>query len=102
VASTLKLTRTWSGMDGRTWDVVIDGQPAGSIGPSETVDLEVQPGGHTVRLRSTLRFVSPQRSFEAADGQVVSFTCHATRWWPRMLASLVKNDLWITLREHHQ
>jgi hypothetical protein len=45
-----------------------------------------------------LSLTSPQRSFQAADGQVAGFSCSAQLLWPMMVASLVKHDLWIVLR----
>jgi hypothetical protein len=55
----------------------------------------------TATLRMTRTWassLSPERSFEAADEHVVSFRCHSQQYWPMMLASLVKPDLWISLR----
>jgi hypothetical protein len=45
-------------------------------------------------------------SFEVTDGQVAGFSCHPrsltplifTRWTVWLLATLVKNDLWISLK----
>lgn len=70
----------------------------GSIGGRKTVEVPVEPGRHTLHL-SSHRHCSPQQSFEAADGQVVSFWCHAARVWPVYLAALVKPDLWISLKQ---
>lgn len=97
--ATLTVARGWSGIDGRDWEIIVDGQPAGSIGPRQTVELHVEPGQHTLRLRSARRLLSPERPFDATGGQVITFNCHAARWWPRMLVSLAKKDLWITLRQ---
>ena len=47
---------------------------------------------------SVQRHVSPVRSFEAADGEVVGFWCRAQMLWPLEIAALIKNDLWITLK----
>lgn len=96
--ATLVLSRTWGGFDRRTWQIVVDGQGTGTIDQRQTVELAIQPGHHTLRLRSSRRFVSPERSFDARDGDGIRFTCHAPRIWPMMLASLAKPDLWITLR----
>lgn len=96
----VRLTRTWSSFVDRTgdWQVLIDGDKAGSIAKRQTVELPVEPGQHTLRVRSSGRFRSPERSFDIADGQEFGFHCHGQRYWPLMLASLVKPDLWITLR----
>ena len=50
--------------------------------------------------------LSPERSFEVIDGQVVGFSCHPrslttlifTRWSVWLLATPVRNDLWISLK----
>ena len=78
---------------------MIDGRAAGSIARQETVDLPVMPGHHTLRIRSSDRFISPERAFEAADGQVLGFWCRSQGLWPMYLAALVKPDLWITVRQ---
>ena len=43
------------------------------------------------------RFTSPERSFEAADGEVVSSTCPLI--WPQAAAAVVVPSLWISLRQ---
>jgi len=57
----------------------------------------VEPGRHTVRIGSG-RHVSPTRTFEIAEGEMVSFWCRGAMLWPLMIAALVKPDLWITFR----
>jgi MFS family permease len=80
------------------WQIMIDGTPSGSIVNDHAVELPVEPGRHSLRLRSSWRFASPEWSFEAAEGEVVSFTSHAPLIWPQAAPSLVKPDLWITLK----
>src|ERR1700681_1786652 len=90
----------------RTWQVVIDGGIVGSISNQQTVELPVEPGRHTLRVRSMENLLSPEVSFEVTDGQVVGFSCHPrsltplifTRWTVWLLATMVKNDLWISLK----
>lgn len=98
-SATLKLSRRWGGLidRNREWQITIDGDVVGSIASRQTVELGVHPGHHTLRL-STHRHISPERSFEAADGQVVSFWSRAANLWPIWIAALVKPDLWITLK----
>ncbi len=66
--------------------IVLDGKVVGSIAPGSTVGVAVDPGSHTLRIKSP-RHASPERSFQVGDGDVVTFsTRHATfgrRWWPR-------------------
>jgi len=99
--ATLRLSRTWSGIgiggqsDG--WKIAIDGTVVGAIASRETVEVEVAPGHHTLRLGSGRR-LSRLRSFDATADEVVSYQCHGPRIWPLLLAALIKSDLWITLR----
>jgi hypothetical protein len=51
---------------------------------------------HTLRLSSG-RSTSPERSFDAADGEVVSSTCPLI--WPQAAAAVVVPSLWISLRQ---
>jgi hypothetical protein len=39
-----------------------------------------------------------ERSFDVAQDEVAGFSCNGPRFWPQLLAALVKPDLWITLR----
>jgi hypothetical protein len=70
----------------------------GSIASQSTAELAVEPGSRTLRL-SSHRHLSPERSFEAGEGQVVSFWCRAAMFWPRYVAALVKPDLRISLKQ---
>lgn len=80
------------------WQILLDGKPAGSIANDRDVELPVEVGQHTLRLSSG-RFTSPERPFDAADGQVVSFTCHAPLFWPQAAAAVIVPGLWISLRQ---
>jgi ABC-2 type transport system permease protein len=99
--ATLTLVRKWGGLfdRNREWQIVIDGHEVGSIASQKTVELPIEPGPHTLRLGSH-RHISPQRSFEAEDGQIINFWCRGAMGWPRYVAALIKPDLWISLREH--
>ena len=98
--ATLKLSRRWGGAIDRSreWQIVMDGNVVGSIASQKTVELPVEPGHHTLQLGSHRHF-SPERSFEVADGQVVSFWCRGAMVWPMYVAALIKPDLWISLRQ---
>ena len=82
----------------RPFEILLDGTVAGAISRRETVELPIEPGRHTVRLRSG-RHLSPERAFDARDEEMVNFTCHGARIWPIYVASLVKPDLGISLRQ---
>ena len=99
---TVRLVRTWSGIaiggQGEQWDIAIDGVVVGSIAGKETVEVAVGPGHHTLRLGSG-RHRSRERAFDVGPGEVVGFSCRGPRFWPELLVALVKNDLWISLRQ---
>lgn len=102
MTTTLRLSRTggsWAINRSHPWQIVIDGTVVGSIVKRETVEVAVEPGGHTVRVNASERFRSRERSFDAADEQMVSFRCHGPLLWPMMVAALIKPDLWISLRQ---
>jgi hypothetical protein len=107
MSATLTLTRTrfdlglgpWIDKKAGEWQVIVDGTVAGSITTQETVEVPVEPGHHTLRLKKSARFLSPERSFEAADEAVIRFHCRCAVLWPQFLAALVKPDLWISLRQ---
>jgi hypothetical protein len=95
------LVRTWSGIgigaQSEQWNIAIDGIVVGSIANKETVEVAVEPGHHTLRLGSGSHR-SAERSLDVAEDEVVGFRCHGPRIWPMLVAALVKNDLWISLR----
>jgi len=100
MTTTLRLSRKWGGLTDRNskWQIIVDGNVAGSIDRQQTVEIPVERGHHTLRVERSKRFLSRERSFEAADEQVVGFWCRSQLMWPMYLASLVKPDLWISLR----
>lgn len=95
---TLKLTREGFGMELRRgqFEISVDGRNIGSLNYGDTVEAQVEPGHHTFRIRAG-RYSSRDCSFDAADGEVVSFRCHGAMVWPRWVASFVKPDLAISL-----
>jgi hypothetical protein len=107
MTATLTLTRTplrlgigpWIDNRGGEWHVVVDGTVAGSIAKKETVEVPIEPGRHTLRITTSGRLLSPERSFEAADDADVRFRCRAAMLWPLWVAALVKPDLWISLKQ---
>jgi hypothetical protein len=99
VSAILKLTREGSGLELRrgTFDISVDGTSESAIEWHETVEMRLDPGHHVLRIRAG-RYSSPDRSFEAADDEVVNFRCHGAMMWPRYVASIVKPDLAISLK----
>ncbi len=52
MTATLQLTRTWAALTDRgKWQILIDGTAVGSIDRKETVELPVEPGHHTLRVK---------------------------------------------------
>ena len=101
MTSTLQLTRTFGGVTDSKgkWQILIDGTAVASIDPKQTVELPVEQGHHTLRVKRSERFLSRERSFDVADEQVVSYSCHSQLLWPMYLGALIKPDLWIVLRQ---
>jgi hypothetical protein len=61
------------------------------------VELPVEQGYHTLRLSSD-RHHSPERSFSAAEGQIVNFSCRTAVFWAQYVAALIKPTLWVSLK----
>jgi hypothetical protein len=100
MAAALQLTRETSGlMELRRgpFHVVLDGNEVGAIDRHQTLELPVEPGHHTLQVK-TGRYTSGRRSFDAADGEIVHFRCNGAVIWPVYLASIVKPDLALTLK----
>jgi hypothetical protein len=70
MSATLKLTHKTIGVEVRrgTYDVVVDGKPAGSVELNETIDIPVEPGRHTLQVRNG-RNSSRTKTFDAAEGE---------------------------------
>jgi hypothetical protein len=98
MSATLRLTRGVFGIELRRgpFEFSIDGEPVGSIKMNETVETPIGPGHHTLQVRAG-RYSSPQRSFEAADEEVVNFRCRGPAIWPVWVASLVVPAIGIAL-----
>jgi hypothetical protein len=99
VPGTVRLTREGFGMELRrgSFEISIDGNSVGSVEYGQSIELPVEPGQHTLRIRRG-RYSSRPLSFDATDGRTASFRCHGAMVWPRWLASFVKPDLAISLR----
>ena len=80
-----------------TFEILVDGQPVGSVTNHNTVEIPVEPGPHHLALHKG-RYSSRTLSFDATDGEEVDFRCHGARIWPTYVASIVKPDLAISLQ----
>ena len=98
MAATLKLTHKAIGAEVRrgAYDVFVDRRSAGSLKMNETVEIPVDPGHHTVQIRSG-RDSSHTKTFDAAEGETVAFRCTGKRFLPIFLASLVVPSLALKL-----
>ena len=98
MSATLKLTHQTIGVEvrRRSYDVVVDGKPAGSLGLNETVDIAVEPGHHALQVRSG-RSSSATRTFDAAEGETVAFRCSGKSILPIFLLSFVVPSLALSL-----
>jgi hypothetical protein len=79
-----------------TFDVVVDGNGAGSIDMHGTIELPIEPGRHTLRVREG-RYSSRDVIFDVTDGEVATFRCNGARIWPIWLATLVVPSRALTL-----
>jgi hypothetical protein len=98
MSATLKLTHKTIGVEIRrgTYDVVVDGQPAGSLELNETIDIPVKPGHHTLQVRNG-RNSSRTKTFDAAEGETVGFRCSGKSILPIFLLSFVVPSLALSL-----
>ena len=100
--ATLKLTRRSFPLEGlnvvgrRPFEITVDGTVVGTVPPGETVEVPINAGHHTLRLREGHR-VSPDHPFDATDGETIAFTCHGSWFVLIYLASFLKPDLGISL-----
>ena len=98
MAATLKLTHKAIGVEVRRgpFDVVLDGEQAGSLEMNSTIEIPVEAGRHTLQVRNG-RNSSGTRTFDAADGEIVAFRCTGKRFLPIFLISFVVPSLALKL-----
>ncbi|MCW2857811.1 MAG: hypothetical protein JWR52_3426 [Marmoricola sp.] len=99
MTATLTLTHKAIGAEVRrgTYDIVVDGHSAGSVDMNATVDIPVEPGRHTLQIRSGRNSSRPQ-TFDAVDSETVAFRCTGKSFLPIFLASFVVPSLALQLR----
>lgn len=99
MAATLRLTHKPIGVEVRrgTYNIVVDGQRAGSVEMNDTIDIPIEPGRHTLQVRSG-RNSSRIQTFDAVDCQTVAFRCTGKSFLPIFLASFVIPSLAIQVR----
>ena len=98
MSATLTLTHKTIGVEIRRgpYEVVLDGDDVGSVELNDTFKTPVEPGRHTLRIRSG-RNSSRTKTFDAAEGEVVSFRCSGKSILPIFLLSFVVPSLALTL-----
>ncbi|HEY2238722.1 MAG TPA: hypothetical protein VGI21_08015 [Streptosporangiaceae bacterium] len=98
MSATLTLTHKAIGAEVRRdpYDVVLDGERAGSVELNDTFETPIESGHHTLRVRSG-RNSSRIRSFDATDGENVAFRCTGKSILPVFLLSFVVPSLALTL-----
>jgi hypothetical protein len=98
MTATLKMTHKAIGVEVRrgTYDVMVDGQRAGSLDMNDTIEIPVEAGRHVLQIRSG-RNASRKRTFEVAEGQTVAFRCTGKSFLPLFLASFVVPSLALKL-----
>ena len=96
--ATLRLTHKTIGAEVRrgTYDAMVDGQRAGSVKLNETIDIPVEPGRHTLQVRSG-RNSSRTKTFDVGEGEIASFRCGGKRILPIFLLSFVVPSLALSL-----
>ena len=99
MSATLKLTHKAIGVEVRrgTFDVLVDGERAGSLEMNDTVEIPIEAGNHTLQVRNG-RNSSRPKSFDAADGETVAFRCGGKSILPIFLLSFAVPSLALTLR----
>jgi hypothetical protein len=97
--ATLKVTRTSVILELRRapFQIVLDGAAMATIHRLDTVEAPIEPGHHRLQIRSG-RYSSHAESFDAADGDTVSFRCSGARIWPIYLISFAVPSLALTLK----
>ena len=81
----------------KPFQITLDSNPAGSIDRNQTVELPVEPGPHTLQVR-TGRYSSHAQSFDAADGTNIRFRCNGAILWPQYVASLFAPTIGLKLK----
>lgn len=99
MSATLKLTHKAIGVEIRrgAYEVIVDGVPAGFVEMNHAIEIPVEPGRHTLRVRSG-RNSSRTKTFDAVEGQVIDFRATGKNVLPIFLLSFVVPSLAITLR----
>jgi hypothetical protein len=99
MTATLKVTHKAIGVEVRrgTYEVLLDGERAGSLELNSTFETPVEPGRHTLQVREG-RNSSRTKAFDAAEDQIVAFRCSGKSILPVFLLSFAVPSLALSLR----
>ena len=99
MSATLRVSRETSGIELRrgVFEISVDGKDAGPVKYGETIEIPLEPGHHTLRIRAG-RYSSRDHSFDLADNDAIDFRCSGAIFWPRWVLSLFKPDLGVLLK----
>jgi hypothetical protein len=99
MTATLKMTHTSIGVEVRRgdYDIIIDGQPSGTVAMNNTIEIPVAPGSHTLQIRNG-RNSSRTTAFEAGENQTIDYRCTGKSFLPIFLASFFVPSLALHLR----
>jgi hypothetical protein len=98
MSATLKLTHKTIGVEVRrgTYEILLDGKRVGSVELNDTFETPLEPGRHTLKLRSG-RNSSRTKTFDAADGEIVRFRCSGKSIVPIFLLSFAVPSLALSI-----
>ena len=98
MSATLKVTHKAIGAEVRRgpYDIELDGKRIGSVKMNHTIETPLEPGPHTLQVRSD-RNSSRAETFDIADGEIAAFRCTGKRFLPLFLASFIAPNLAIVL-----
>jgi hypothetical protein len=99
MSATLTLTHKAIGAEVRrgAYDVVLDGERVGAVEMNDTFETPIESGRHTLQVRSG-RNSSHTKTFDAAEGETVTFRCGGKSILPIFLLSFAVPSLALTLR----
>jgi hypothetical protein len=99
MSATLTLAHKAIGAEVRrgTYEVLLDGERVGSVEMNDALETPIEPGRHTLRVRSG-RNSSRAKTFDADDGEIVAFRCTGKSILPVFLLSFVVPSLALTLK----
>ena len=98
MTATLTISHKAIGFEVRrgTYDIIVDGQRAGSVEMNDTIEIPIEPGRHSLQIRSG-RNSSRTQTFEANEGETIAFRCTGKSFLPIFLASFFVPSLALQL-----